>query len=69
MTARNRNNIYILNYIGKESCCLGKEDESWLWNKRMGHINFDNLVKISKKEAVRDMPEITKPANAVCKQC
>ena len=19
-------------------------DESWLWNMRMGHLNFDNLV-------------------------
>jgi hypothetical protein len=24
----------------------------------MGHINFDNLVKISTKQAVRDMPNI-----------
>ena len=67
MVVRTPDNIYILNDIGKESCCLGKEDESWLWHKIMGHINFDNLVKISKKEAVRDMPEITKPTNAVCK--
>ena len=48
-TARTPNNVYILNDIGKKSCCLGKEDGSWLWNKRMGHINFDNLVNISKK--------------------
>ena len=68
-TARTPNNIYILNDIGKESCCLGKEDESWLWHKRMGHINFNNLVKVSKKESVREMPEITKPVNIVCKQC
>ena len=48
-TARTPNKIYILKEIGKESCCLGKEDESWLWHKRMGHINFKNLVKVSKK--------------------
>ena len=35
----------------------------------MGHINIDNLVKISKKEVVREMPEITKPTNVICKQC
>ena len=64
-TARTPNNIYILNDIRKESCCLGKEDESWIGNKRMGHINFDNLVKISKKEAVREIPEITKPTNVI----
>ena len=50
MTARTPNNIYILNDIGKkENCCLGKEDESCLWHKRMGHINFDELIKVHKK--------------------
>ena len=34
----------------------------------MGHINFDNLVKIRRNKAVREMPEITKPANTTCKQ-
>ena len=55
-TARTPNIIYILNEIGKVSCCLGKEDESWLWHKRMGHIYFDKLVNISKKKVVREMP-------------
>jgi hypothetical protein len=43
-------NIYVLNEIGKGKNFLGKDDESWLWNKRMDHINFDNPVKISRKE-------------------
>jgi hypothetical protein len=52
-TARTSSNIYVLSKIGNEKCCLGKEDESWLWHKRMGHIHFDNLVKIKNREAVR----------------
>jgi hypothetical protein len=68
-TVRTPNNIYILNEIGKEICFLGKENESWIWHRRMGHMNFDNLVKISKKEAVREMPEISKPASTMCKHC
>ena len=64
---RTPNNIYIVNDIGKESCCFGQEDESWIWHRRMGHINFDNLVKISKKEVVREMSKITKLANTICK--
>jgi hypothetical protein len=35
----------------------------------MGHIHFDNLVKVSKREAVREMPQITKPTNTLCKHC
>jgi hypothetical protein len=52
---RNPNNIYVLSEIGKEKCCLGKEYEVWLWHRRMGHINFVTLVKVSKKESVREM--------------
>jgi transposase InsO family protein len=68
-TIRTPNNIYILNEIGKERCWLGKEDESWLWHKRMSHMHFDNLVKINRKEAIREMPEISKPTNTMCKHC
>ena len=63
------NNIYMLDEIKKEKCCLGREDESWLWHRRMGHIHFDNLVKINKKQAVRELPKIKKPLNSVCKHC
>jgi hypothetical protein len=52
-TAITSSNIYVLSEIGNEKCCLGKEDESWLWHRRMGHIHFYNLVKVSKREVVR----------------
>jgi hypothetical protein len=29
-TKRTPRNIYVINQIGKERCCLGKDDESWL---------------------------------------
>ena len=66
---RNPNNIYILNEIGKEICFLGKEDESWIWHRRMGHMRFNNIVKISRKEVVREILEISNLANIMCKHC
>jgi transposase InsO family protein len=54
-TARTSSNIYVLSEIGNEKCCLGKEDESWLWHRRMGHI--------------QKFPQITKPTNTLCKHC
>jgi len=27
----------------------------------MGHINFDNLVKVRKREGIREIPKISKP--------
>jgi hypothetical protein len=68
-TVRTSRNIYVLSEIGNEKCFVGKEDESWLWHKRMGHIHFDNPVKVSKREAVREIPQITKPTNTLCKHC
>ena len=35
----------------------------------MGHINFENLVRIRKKEAVREMLKISKPSNTLCEAC
>ena len=64
---RNTNNVYILE--NENQSYLSMVDESWLWHRRLGHLNFDNLVKISKKEIVRDLPKIIKPLNLVCRHC
>ena len=40
-------------------------DESWILHRRMGHLNFDNIVKVSKKGAVRNLSKIIKPPNRV----
>ena len=49
--SRAPNDIYVLDEATK-ACLLSKEDESCLWHKRMGHINFENIFRIRKKEAV-----------------
>jgi hypothetical protein len=66
---RTPNNIYILNEIENERCCLGNGDESWLWHRRMGHMHFDNFVKINIKEMVRKIPKISKPSNTMSRHC
>jgi hypothetical protein len=45
---RTKTNIYVLNSVKSERCYLSKVDESWLWHRRLCHLHFDNLVKISK---------------------
>ena len=57
--------MYILE--NEEQCYMSQIDESLLWNRRMVHLNFENLVKISKKGAVRNLPKIIKPPNHVCR--
>jgi hypothetical protein len=66
---RTSSNIYVLSEIGDEKCFLAKEYKVWLWNIRMGHINFDNLIKVRKNKEVREMHQIMKPTDTLCKHC
>ena len=59
-------NVYILKEEN-EAFHLSKLEESWLWHRILGHLNFDHIISLSKKKAVRDMPEINKPSNTICK--
>ena len=44
-------------------------DDVWLWNKRLCHVNFDNLVSINNMNRVKGFPKLKKPDNIICKQC
>jgi hypothetical protein len=66
---RTSSNVYILDVDEGEKCCLSQEDERWLWNRRLGHLIFDNLIKANKKETVRDLPRVIKPSDCICKHC
>jgi hypothetical protein len=54
-------NVYILNTKLNEECNINLLYESWLWHRRLGHINFDNLVKVRNLGAIRNLPKITNP--------
>jgi transposase InsO family protein len=65
---RTDNNVYVLKE-DREECHLRKHDEIWLWHRRLGHLNFDHLIKLKNLEAVKDLPRISKPQDSVCKPC
>jgi hypothetical protein len=65
---RTENNVYVLKE-NREECHLRKHDEIWLWHRRLGHLNFDHLIKLKNLEAVKDLPKISKPQDSVCKPC
>lgn len=33
----------------------------WIWHRRLGHMNFDDIVNISSRVLIWDMPKIKKP--------
>lgn len=40
-------------------------DESWLWHRRFGHLNFHNLKLLHQKKMVEGLPTIEE-RNDVC---
>jgi len=54
---------------GQQQCYLSKNDENWLWHRRLGHLSFSQIRKARKLKVVRDLPDISIPENTICKQC
>ncbi|XP_012842820.1 PREDICTED: uncharacterized protein LOC105963014, partial [Erythranthe guttata] len=65
---RSSDNCYILVSAGM-NCFNSLSDSTVLWHKRLGHLNFDNLVKISSSEYVRGLPKLTKEVGRICGDC
>jgi hypothetical protein len=63
---RTENNVYVLKEE-KEECRLSKYDESWLWHRILGHLNFDHIIKLKTSGIVKDLSKISKPYDSVCK--
>lgn len=41
-------NVYYIDDKSGNRCYLIQSSECWLWNKIMGHVNFNNMIKINK---------------------
>jgi hypothetical protein len=65
---RTENNVYVLKEE-EEECNLIKYDESWLWHRRLGHLNFDHIIKLRNNGEVKDLLKISKPYESICKSC
>ena len=65
---RIENNVYVLKEE-KEECHLRKYDESWIWNRRLGHLSFDRIIKLVNNGEVRDILNISNSYDSICKPC
>lgn len=61
---RTPNNLYIFEE-GEQQCYLSKDDEHWLWHRRLGHLSFSQIRKACKYQAIRDLPDIKIPDNTI----
>lgn len=67
---RSPNRLYrIVLKTCKQECLLSKSDEvSWLWHSRLGHVNFQAMSLMSRKDMVTGFPRISQP-KGVCNGC
>jgi len=41
-------------------CNKATIDDSELWHRRLGHLNFSDMLKIAGREIVKDLPKMEK---------
>ncbi|XP_021816111.1 uncharacterized protein LOC110758542 [Prunus avium] len=70
--SRSRDNCYCIDGVNdaKEVVCNKVVNEtSVLWHQRLGHVNFRDLHKLSKRELVSGLPKLDKSDQHVCEGC
>jgi hypothetical protein len=66
-----KNRTFQTNMKSVELNCLSamvKDEDSWLWHYRFGHLNFSGLNQLVDKEMILGVPKIEMPST-VCDTC
>src|SRR5271156_6793050 len=63
-----KGNLFYLNDTNI-TCLMARNEDIWLWHKRLCHVHFDNMIRIINKRKVRGLPSIAKPDHVMCKKC
>ena len=65
-------NVYMLNVssiIPSMNCLLSRDDESWLWHRRLAHIHMYHLNRIASKDLVIGLPKLKFERSKLCEAC
>ena len=67
---RSQNRLYkLIAETVKSGCLLSKtEKESRLWHTRLGHVNYQSMILMNKKNMVHGFPSVSLP-NEICTGC
>ena len=66
---RNPDNCYVVSTDNEMSCNSAMISNIDLCHQRLGHINLNDMEKLSKLELVRGLPKLQKAPNSVCGPC
>lgn len=69
---RNKNLYRVdMNASNQEVCLYSNQAEelNWLWHKRLSHLNFKNISKLSRGQLVNGLPQIKYEKEKLCASC
>ncbi|KAJ9562324.1 hypothetical protein OSB04_007484 [Centaurea solstitialis] len=75
LSGSRKENVYIINMDNNteaESICFISDDaekKSWLWHKKLSHLNFRTLHSLSSKDLVIGLPKLNILKDRVCGAC
>ena len=70
--ARIKLGVYIvyLNLSSSNVCLMAKkEDESWMWHRRLGHASMHIIFKLCRNDLVVGLPKLSFDFDKVCDAC
>jgi len=72
LVSKRENNVYMLNVsciTSSMKCLLSRNDESWLWHRRLAHIHMHHLNRLISKELVIGLPKLKFERDRLCEAC
>ena len=75
LTGNMKGNVYVANFNSTNSevmtCLLSNAsfDESWLWHKKLSHLNFNTMNLLVKKNLVRGLSKLQFTKYGLCDAC
>ncbi|KAK9927640.1 hypothetical protein M0R45_024816 [Rubus argutus] len=65
---KNRSFPLSFNYSNELAMKMDVQEDSWLWHRRLGHLNFQSLKHLHQHDMVHGLPKIQE-VNEVCEGC
>ena len=66
---KNRSFMIVLKYGGDIALKVNNLEESWLWHRRFGHLDFHGLKLLSQNNMVMGLPSCIEDKEGVCEGC
>nr|GEV08688.1 retrovirus-related Pol polyprotein from transposon TNT 1-94 [Tanacetum cinerariifolium] len=55
--------------IGRLNCSLASNTKSWLWHRRLSHLNFGAINHLARQSLVRGLPKLKFEKDHMCSAC